>query len=94
MKYLKNILITASIVGVVAYAAYSQTLNSTASLIGLTASQIPGVITNNQTGVALQGTFTNQNGYTGIVTNWFTGGGVNSNRVYYSSGVVTNVTFP
>lgn len=35
-------------------------------------------------------TFTN--GFTGIVTNWYSGG--TSNRLYFSYGIVTNVTLP
>ena len=33
-------------------------------------------------------------GWTGIITNWGTGMGVNSNRQYISFGIVTNVTRP
>ena len=117
----------------------AQTLNGSASILGLTASQIGGgIITNNQTGVTLYGTFvpygntnglvasavtnvvnaaitnfntgsqtytgthngtvngtpatTFTNGFTGTVTNWAVGG--TSNRLYYSFGIVTNVTLP
>lgn len=56
-KALIVVLTVVAILATVVINSNSQSLNGASSIIGLTASQIPNVITNTQTGVTLSGTF-------------------------------------
>lgn len=60
----------------------------------IAAGNLPATVTNTAPFSAANLRVGTVSGWTGIITNWATGMGVNSNRVYFSSGIVTNVTRP